>query len=132
MYSGQAGGPVTENWELAADVLVGPITSRAGNVFSTPDAYVEPFRMQEDFAAVVRDHLGVPHLDDLALLEIRLNAAVVANSGIVKKPTFADALGYPPFMASSPDDTEHGWARLLRAHKKPLREPWASLKQSLG
>lgn len=71
--------------------------------FSTLASWVDAQKADslEELAAIVRDKLGLPHLEEACVLELRIPEAAVRQGGNpIQKPTFADAGGYPPFLPS--------------------------------
>lgn len=85
------------------------------NAFSTLASWVDSHNVSclTELAELVRDKLGLPHLAETAVLEIRIPEAVVRCGGRkIQKPTFADSGGYPPFMPSRRED-RYGYARDL-------------------
>jgi hypothetical protein len=85
------------------------------NIFATTAEWIDSQGDSGDaLAERVRDGLGLPHLDGQEVVEIRIPENVVRHSGTFKKPTFADAQGWPPFLPSRADDA-FGYARYLAA-----------------
>lgn len=86
------------------------------NVFSTRAHWVDDTLgvYGSDLSACVRDQLGCPHLDGHALLEVRIPEREARASGAFRKPTFADAGGYPPFLCSGDGDA-YGYGRNIAA-----------------
>jgi hypothetical protein len=75
------------------------------NVFSTTATWVDSHRLDaEALAERVRDGLGLPHLEQEEVVEIRILEETVRTSGTFRKPTFADAQGWPPFLPSTSGD----------------------------
>jgi hypothetical protein len=91
------------------------------NVFSTLGQWIDDLGVRgPELSARVRDLLGCPHLDGHALLEVRVAEKAVRATGTFCKPTFADAGGYPPFLASADEDT-FGYARDISAPRPGAR-----------
>jgi hypothetical protein len=85
------------------------------NVFSTRAEWVDAQGAYgSDLSARMRDLLGCPHLDGHGLLEVRIPEHEARATGAFRKPTFADAGGYPPFLCSADEDT-YGYGRDISA-----------------
>jgi hypothetical protein len=84
-------------------------------LFATLSRWVDDQKAasSEELAEMIRDKLGLPHLEEACVLEIRIPEKAVRSGGNeIRKPTFADAGGYPPFLPSRLED-EYGLARDL-------------------
>jgi len=84
------------------------------NAFSTLASWVDSHTSTNsaELAGLVRDKLGLPHLATVSILEIRIPEEAARASGLLRKPTFADSRGYPPFLPSQRED-KYGYARDL-------------------
>lgn len=104
------------------DALQGRICgSRDPNIFSTLADWVDRLGLAGDHLAErLRNELGLPHLRQKELAEVRLTEQTVRGTGILKKPTIADARAYQPFMPSSPVD-ETGIARDVSSRNRRRR-----------
>jgi hypothetical protein len=109
--------------------LVGRIRGGAEpNLFSTLAAVVDAEThslSSEQIAAKFRDRLGLPHLEGQEVAELRIPESVARYSGCFRKPTFADAGAYPPFLPSDRGDPT-GFARDLSA-SDPKTPGWPEI-----